>query len=72
MRDSEAIRLGETVEMRKPHACGERLWSVVRVGLDVRVKCTGCGRAVLMPREKFLKAARRSVAPPPDAAAAGD
>jgi len=72
MRDPEAIRPGEIVEMRKPHACGERVWVVLRVGLDIRVKCTRCGRAVLMPRDKFLKAARRSLGFPPGPAADHD
>lgn len=71
MRDPEAVRLGEMVEMRKPHACGGRLWTVVRVGLDIRVKCAKCGRAVLMPRDKFLRAARRSPGSGPAPAATG-
>jgi len=54
-----AIRLGDVVQMRKPHACGADQWVVVRIGADVRIRCTQCGRAVLMPRARFARAARK-------------
>jgi len=47
------------VELRKPHACGANRWAVVRTGVDVRVRCTDCGRHVLMPRPQFEKAVRK-------------
>jgi hypothetical protein len=59
MRELLAIRLGDAVEMRKPHACGANTWTVVRTGADIRVSCDQCGRAVLMPRARFVKAVRR-------------
>ncbi len=59
MREDARVHLGNVVEMRKPHACGANQWTVVRIGADIRVRCTQCGRAVLMPRPKFLRAVRR-------------
>ena len=44
------IRLGDRVELRKPHACGGREWDVVRVGADIGLVCAGCGRRVLLER----------------------
>lgn len=63
MREPPAIHLGDVVEMRKPHACGANQWTVIRTGADIRIKCTQCGRAVLMPRSQFLRALRK-IAPP--------
>ena len=36
------LRLNDIVEMKKPHPCGEKLWLVTRVGMDIKLKCTRC------------------------------
>jgi hypothetical protein len=59
MRETTPIRLGDSVTLRKPHACGANRWTVTRVGADVRVQCDECGRSVLMPRPRFLRAVRK-------------
>ena len=56
MQQPAAIRLGDEVEMRKPHACGANHWRVIRTGADIRIQCNQCGRAVLMPRDQFERA----------------
>ena len=55
----ETFALGDRVIMKKNHACGENLWEIVRVGADVKLKCTGCGRVVMLDRLEFLKRAKR-------------
>ncbi|MEE9324226.1 MAG: DUF951 domain-containing protein [Dehalococcoidia bacterium] len=47
------IRLGDVVRLRKPHPCGSYEWEVVRVGADIRIRCTTCGRRVLLTRPIF-------------------
>ena len=47
--------LGSLVIMKKGHPCGENLWEVVRLGADIRIKCTKCGRIVMLPRVDFNK-----------------
>ena len=49
------IRAGDRVEMKKPHPCGAKLWRVTRMGMDVKLVCTGCGREVMLPRAKAEK-----------------
>lgn len=51
--------LGDRVILKKPHACGENRWEIVRVGADVKLKCTGCGRVVMLDRLEFLKRAKK-------------
>lgn len=56
------IRLNDTLEMKKPHPCGGRRFAVLRVGMDFRLRCLGCGREFLIPRvkaEKHIKAVIR-------------
>ena len=59
MSEPAPIRLGDEVEMRKPHPCGANRWTVIRVGADIRLQCLACGRAVLLPRTQFLRARKR-------------
>ena len=54
-----AFSLGDRVILKKPHACGENLWEIVRVGADVKLKCTACGRVVMLDRLEFLKRAKK-------------
>ena len=55
----ETFSLGDRVILKKPHACGENLWEIVRVGADVKLKCTACGRVVMLDRLEFLKRAKK-------------
>ena len=50
------IQPGDVLEMKKEHPCGARRWEVLRVGMDFRMRCTGCGREVMLPRIKAEKA----------------
>jgi hypothetical protein len=45
--------LGDIVEMKKQHPCGTNAWKVIRMGADIRIKCTGCDHSVLLPRLEF-------------------
>lgn len=50
---NQSYDLNTVVEMKKPHACGENNWEIIRMGADIRIKCLGCGQLVLMPRREF-------------------
>ncbi len=54
--------LGMRVRMKKPHPCGSDVWTIIRVGMDFRIKCVQCGRSVLLPRTKFEKGVREILA----------
>lgn len=47
--------LGDHVQMKKPHPCGTNEMEIIRMGMDIRIKCVGCGHSVLMPRSNFEK-----------------
>ena len=49
--------------MKKQHPCGSSTWTVLRIGADFKLKCTGCGHEIMLPRfqaEKHVKAVHRS------------
>ncbi|MBR4941421.1 MAG: DUF951 domain-containing protein [Clostridia bacterium] len=52
------LQLGDILEMKKEHPCGSKLWRVMRLGMDLRLKCEGCGREVILPRRKAESSVR--------------
>ncbi len=53
------VRLQDILVMKKAHPCGSRQWLVLRTGMDFRLRCTGCGHEVLLPRSKAEKNVRQ-------------
>ncbi len=53
--------IGTIVEMKKGHPCGANEWEIVRLGADIKIKCTNCGRVVMIPRIEFNKKMKKIV-----------
>ena len=51
----DGVLLGDLVQMRKTHPCGSDRWTVIRVGADIKIRCMGCSRIVMMDRADFNK-----------------
>ncbi|HHU63442.1 MAG TPA: DUF951 domain-containing protein [Clostridiales bacterium] len=51
--------IGDIIQSKKQHPCGNDQWEVIRVGMDFKMKCLKCGRIVMLPREKFEKAVKK-------------
>lgn len=49
------IHVGDRLQLKKEHPCGSREWQVLRVGMDFKLRCCGCGREVMLPRSKAEK-----------------
>lgn len=49
------IEVGNILKLKKQHPCGSREWEVLRVGADFRLKCTGCGHQIMIPRRQVEK-----------------
>lgn len=49
------IQQGDLLLMKKPHPCGSREMQVLKVGMEFRLRCAGCGREFLVPRVKIEK-----------------
>jgi hypothetical protein len=57
------VQVGDIVELRKGHPCGENRWRVYRIGADIGLRCLGCDRRQFLPRAKFNKAFKRKLEP---------
>ena len=55
------VKLGDKIITKKPHPCGSSDWTVVRVGVDVKIKCLGCGRVVMLTLPEFNKRLKKVV-----------
>ena len=53
------IHVGEVLELKKQHPCGSREWQVLRVGMDFKLKCAGCGHELMLPRSKAEKSVKK-------------
>lgn len=56
------IRMGDVVELRKPHPCGSFQWRVVRLGADIGMRCQKCNHRVLLPRSTFERRVKKFIA----------
>ncbi len=55
------FQVGDILEMKKNHPCSPKsnTFRVLRVGSDIRIVCTDCGRDLTLPRIKLEKSVRR-------------
>ena len=49
------VRVNDHILTKKTHPCGNREFLVLRVGMDFRIRCTKCGREVMVARSKIEK-----------------
>ncbi|ABS39403.1 DUF951 domain-containing protein [Clostridium botulinum] len=52
---TKTFDLGDIVEMKKSHPCGSNRWEIIRMGADIKIKCLGCSRIIMISRSTFEK-----------------
>ena len=53
------IRVGDRLELKKPHPCGSHEWLLLRVGMDFKLRCAQCGHELMIPRAKAEKSIKK-------------
>ena len=53
------VRVGDILVMKKNHPCGENRFLVLRSGIDLKLRCTVCGREEMVARSKAEKNIRQ-------------
>ena len=51
----DSFQLHDRVMMKKKHPCGSDIWEIIRVGADIKIRCEGCSRIVMLPRREFMR-----------------
>ena len=54
------FELGETVKSKKKHPCGGTEWIITRTGVETDLKCTTCGRLIMLETAKARKMFRKT------------
>ena len=49
------IKVGDRLLMKKKHPCGCDTFSVLRIGMDFKLRCDECGHEIMIPRSKAEK-----------------
>ncbi len=57
----KSYKLNDKVIMKKAHACGTNLWTIIRLGVDIKIKCNNCNREVMLDRLVFEKKLKKIV-----------
>ena len=57
------LKVNDKVELKKTHPCGSKQWEItrVRIGMDIKLRCLGCGHEIMAPRRKVEKSIRRII-----------
>lgn len=55
------LKLHDIVEVKKAHPCGSHQWEVLRVGMDIKLRCLGCDHIIMGQRRKIEKSIKRIV-----------
>lgn len=58
---NKEFKLNDSVIMKKPHACKTNLWTITRVGVDIKIKCQNCGREIMMDRLEFMRKLKKVI-----------
>jgi len=62
MSEIKRFNVGDVVRLKKLHPCGSDRWEITRTGIDIGIKCLGCGRRVMIPRVKFERRVKQILA----------
>jgi hypothetical protein len=60
------LELDDIIRLRKKHPCGSDEWQVIQVGLDIRIRCLGCQRQIVLDRlvlERKIKTVISRISP---------
>lgn len=57
--DIPKLSVGDIVKLKKQHPCGCDEFKILRVGSDIRIVCTCCGRDMTLDRLKLERAIKK-------------
>ena len=55
------INIGDKLQMKKKHPCGNDIFTVTRIGMDFRLRCDKCAHEVMIPRVKAEKGLKKII-----------
>jgi hypothetical protein len=49
------FQVNDIITTKKNHVCGSNQWLVLRTGAEVKIKCIGCGREIMVFKAELDK-----------------
>ncbi|MBQ8893287.1 MAG: DUF951 domain-containing protein [Clostridia bacterium] len=49
------VQIKDILIMKKQHPCGCNQFEVLRIGMDFKIRCCGCGHEIMAPRKNIEK-----------------
>ncbi len=56
------LKIGDKVQMKKAHPCGNDVFEICRVGMDFRIECIKCKHQIWIERPKLQKRIKKIIA----------
>lgn len=53
--------LYDKVIMKKTHPCGNNEFEIIRLGADIKIRCTKCNHVIMLPRIDFNKKIKKVI-----------
>lgn len=53
--------INDAVVLKKVHPCGSSEFKIIRLGADIKIMCTKCGRVIMLPRVDFNKKIKKVI-----------
>ena len=53
--------LYDKVIMKKEHPCGNNEFEIIRIGADIKIRCTKCGHVIMLSRVDFNKKIKKVI-----------
>ena len=53
--------LNDLVIMKKVHPCGNSEFKIIRLGADIKIRCTKCDHVIMLSRVDFNKKIKKVV-----------
>lgn len=55
------LNVGDIVELKKPHPCGSKEFTIMRTGMDFRIKCNTCETQIWIKRPDLEKRVKKII-----------
>jgi hypothetical protein len=56
-----SLSVGDTVELKKQHPCGNKEFEIMRSGMDFKIKCIKCEKQLILDRETLEKRIKKII-----------
>lgn len=61
LEEIATLKQGDIIKLKKEHPCGTNRWELIRIGMDVKLKCIECQNYISLSRKSFNKSYKETL-----------